>query len=133
MNYPSIKTLCKIPNVDATKAKAIRRVLQIGRTEALAYPKVLEYESHCFNRPETYVLKMMAVDCIIEGYGVEAIDIPAGSFNNCQNPDICIEYINLGDTYTPTLCRVNRYGHVTYCVSDWGSLVERYDRTAVQP
>ena len=130
MNYPSIKSLQRINGVDAAKAKAIRRVLQVGRTEALAYPTVAAYESQCYNRPESYVLKMMAINVIIEGYGVEAIDIPSGSFSNCQTPDICIEYINLGETYETTLCRVNRYGHIAYRVIDWGTLVERYDKAA---
>lgn len=59
---------------------------------------------------------------LMGGYGVESIGLPDGCFDNCQAPDVDIQYVNMGDTYATTLLRVNG----SYRVGSWGKVVERY-------
>jgi hypothetical protein len=127
MNYPSIKTLAAITDTPE-QAKKLRAVLTLKKREEVCAmsEQATAYQNQCYNPPEFYLLKLYAANEIMGGYGIKAIDIPEGSFSNCQTPDICIDYVNMGDTYTVTLCRINNRGHVTYRVTDWGSIVERY-------
>lgn len=127
MNIPSVKTLSGITDTPK-QAKKLRAILESKNREEICQMSedARKYRNQCYHEPELYVLKMYAANEIIGGYGVEAIDIPEGSFNNCQTPDICIEYVNRGDTYDTTLVRVNNRGKITYRVTDWGSIAERY-------
>lgn len=129
MHYPSAKTLQQIPGIDAEKAKHLRAILTAKTREPLRqYKSARTYELSCYHPPDIYLLKLYAADEVIGGFGIEAIDIPEGSFNNCQNPDTCIEYVNLGDTYAVTLCRIDgRNKTPRYVVSSYGDLVERYE------
>ena len=128
MNYPSIKSLQQINGIDRDKAKAIRAVLRLGRSEALRYESASRLENHSYNPQATHTLKLEACNEIIGGYGVEGTEYPAGYWANCQAPPKYVEYINMGDTYEITLCRVVIRGKVSYRVSDWGTIVERFER-----
>jgi len=123
MRYPSVKTLnAAFPG----KGLAIRKVLD-GRVSPYDYPKTAKWIDSCYNLPKIGERKMAACDEIIGGYGVEAIGLPEGSFENCQEPDVLIEYVNLGETYATTLLRIVRDGRIAYRVGSWGDVVERYD------
>ena len=41
--------------------------------------------------------------------------------DNCQTPKYLIEYFNTGDTYTPTVMRINKKSWFIGC---WGDTVE---------
>jgi hypothetical protein len=127
MNIPSVKTLQAITDTPE-QAKLLWQVLTSKKREDIltVSEQARNYERQCYNPPAFYLLKLYAANEIMGGYGIEAIDIPEGSFSNCQIPDICIEYINLGDTYATTLVRMVKHGKITYRVIDWGSIVEKY-------
>jgi|SRR5208283_581018 len=127
MNYPSIKSLQRISGIDRDKAKQIRAVLTIGQSQALQYASARKLQNHSYNPQSASTLKMEACNEIIGGYGVEATEYPAGYWANCQAPSKSVEYINLGDTYVTTLCRVVIRGKVSYRVTDWGTVVERFE------
>jgi hypothetical protein len=129
MRYPSVESLLKISKVTPESAEKIREVLvATTREEVCALSeRARAYRHQCYHEPSLGLLKMYAANELIGGYGVEAIDIPEGSFQSCRTPDVLIEYVNLGDTYTTTLIRLTRkYGGVTYRVQDWGTILERY-------
>jgi hypothetical protein len=96
MRYPSIKTLMERLKLNREQAKEIREAMEQNRGLKVA-------------------------DRILGGFGVETIGLPDGCFDNCQEPEIYIEYVNMGDTYDTTLLKVNG----VYRVGDWGSIVER--------
>lgn len=108
---PSIKTLdAAFPG----KGKELRLAL-----ESIAYcdslPVVQDLIRSCYHRPSTSHRRMVALDSIAETMGVEYIAEGEGS----KSP--AIEYLNTGDTYTPTILYVNG----SYRVGSWGDLVER--------
>jgi hypothetical protein len=59
---------------------------------------------------------MVALDATAETFGVEYV--PAG--HNARSPGF--EYLNTGDTYAPTIIRLDTG---RYIVSSWGDIVER--------
>ena len=129
MNYPSIKTLQAITD-SPEQAKRLRAVLTAKNREEVCQmsEQAAKYRVQCYHEPEFYLLKMYAANEIMGGYGVEGQDIPAGYWANCQTPPVWFEYVNLGETYATTLVRLSRHGKVTYRVTDWGTIIERYDR-----
>ena len=69
----------------------------------------------CYHEPALQDLKLRALDVLLDGCGVE--HIPAG--RNAKSP--AITYVNMGDTYTPTIVWVRG----RYRVCCWGDIVER--------
>jgi hypothetical protein len=66
--------------------------------------------------------RMNAINKCLEGYGVESINCNVyyhHYWGNC-----CALYVNMGDTYTPTVI----YNAITgkYAAMCWGDFVEKY-------
>lgn len=97
--FPSVKTLMKGLGVNRLVAERIRLGCECSKGLAVA--------NHYLN-----------------GCGIESIGLPEGCFDRCQDPEVDIRYVNLGDTYATTLCKVNG----RYRVSSWGDIVEAWDR-----
>ena len=68
---------------------------------------------------KTWMLRMAELDRLAETFGVETFALKGGKF---------VDYLNTGDTYAATICRVG--GH--YRVSSWGDLAERYGTMDLQ-
>ena len=98
-NIPSVKTFMERLKLSKEQAKELRKACEDNRGLT------------CANK-------------LLEGYGIETIGLPDGCFNNCQEPDLEIRYVNMGDTYDVTLCKVDG----RYRVSSWGDVVEAWDR-----
>ncbi len=129
MRYPSIQTLQQIPDVDLAGARQLRAELTATRREDIfgVSEDARRYDAQCYHRPPIHLLKLYAANEIMRGHGVEgaALD-PPDAFSNCQTPRVSLDYINQGDSYTPTLVRLVRDGQVSYRVTDWGTIAERY-------
>ena len=113
---PSLKTLCETFQIDGPTARLVREVLQgaLDPCEVSQQAKALEQAS--YHPQKDYVLKLEAVNELVGGHGVEYV--PQGT--NAKSP--AFYYLNMGDTYTPTLVRT---GSKRYRVACWGDLVER--------
>ena len=131
MSYPSVKTLLQIQGITAEQAKQARAVLQSKSHDFIcdASTAADSYNRACYNRPGIHLLKMYAINQILNGYGFESIGMPNGCFSSCQNPEVEIEYINFGDPYTCTLCRISGTRVPTsYRVAGWGDVLESIER-----
>lgn len=80
-------------------------------------PHTERWERSCHNSPSKHELVMAAIDELLGGSGVEA----AGDTSSYPL-DIKFEYINMGDTYTPTIC----YRAGVYILTCWGDMAEKY-------
>jgi hypothetical protein len=117
MNYPSVKRIMEIKDVDRAAAVKVRAILQLTTVDAvteLSGP-ALDYVRACYHRPPLQLVKLTAVDAILRTFGVESI--PPG--HNSRSP--AIDYCNSGDTYAATLMWTNG----RYRVGSWGDIVER--------
>lgn len=115
MYLPSIKTLSK---VNPDKAREIRELLEKKRSTR-TYASVQDWIKACYHEPRYAERLLCAMNEIIGGYGVEAIYRHEGDLAPRY------EYINLGETYTPTIMRDCATGRIF--VSDWGSIIERWN------
>ena len=108
MNTPSIKTLSSITD----KAKQAKELLLMSRSELEQTTIGAARVAECLHPPQTWDIRLTCLNVLLEGHGVECFQLKNGSW---------VEYINMGDTYTPTIVRVN--GH--YRVTSWGDIAER--------
>jgi hypothetical protein len=111
---PSTNNLMTKLNIDETRAKLIRAVIKNDTITTKAF-KLNQYE----RMYKTYQRKLICIDKIIGGFGVEVI----GDCNSCIDSDIKAEYVNLGDTYTSTILYNRKTG--TYQLTTFGDFVER--------
>ena len=111
MNYPSVKTIMKIPCIDKSQALEVRDILT-GKVSPDEY--CAEWIAQCYHRPALHELKLEAINRIIKGYGVEYV-----RGNGYRSPEFY--YVNQGDTYALTVV----FMKCRYIVASWGGIVER--------
>ena len=106
---PSLRALAAVfPDPDmAIQAKL---VLHMNREELLETEG--GWKERCANK--TWQLRMAELNRLAETFGVETFALKGGKF---------VDYLNTGDSYAATICRVG--GH--YRVSSWGDIAERYE------
>ena len=127
-NLPSVKTLTENLRIEKPQAELIRMVIKYGYYYAVVHhievngndplPKTSRWINRCLHEPQRLNKILYAIDEILEGHGVECIR---------KDGKVALEYINMGDTYIPTIV----FNHQTWtfrCCS-WGDIVEkgRYD------
>lgn len=107
--------------VDAAKADEIRGLLT-GRVDPAGYASVVEWMGRCHNRPRRDELVMEALNEAMGGFGVEAVN---GEWENGYWCDVVATYVNMGDSYAPTVIRC-RDG--VWRLTSVGDFVERFGR-----
>lgn len=110
MNLPSVKTLRVVFGDNAKQARAI---LEMTRAQLEELPACAARIAECYHPPETYDLRLTALDALAGTHGVEAFETREGGW---------CEYLNSGDTYAPTLLRFRG----RYRVGCWGDIAERH-------
>ena len=111
---PSIK---KLREIFGDNAAAAKQILQMTRAQLLTLPAGAARANECYHPPQTWDIRMTCLNELGGFSGVEGTDVTV------QGERVGVDYLNAGDTYTPTLVRFNG----KYRVSSWGDIVERYD------
>jgi len=106
---PSTHTLS---TVFGGNAKEARRVLEMSRTQLEQLPACQQRLADCYRAPRTWDLRMTALNLLADTCGVEGVQLRDGSW---------LEYLNAGDTYSPTLLRYRG----RYRVATVGDIIER--------
>ena len=65
---------------------------------------------------------MCAINDIINGYGIESINVDPKIYESYYYGNSIAEYINMGDTYTMTIIRDHRNGKIF--IQSWGDFYE---------
>lgn len=110
MRVPSVQ---KLREVFGDKAPQARAILKMTRAELEALPAGAARVAECFNPPATWDVRLACLDALGESFGVEGFQLRDGAW---------CEYLNTGDTYSPTLLRVRG----VYRVGCWGDVAERH-------
>lgn len=94
-----------------------------GMRDPCEFARVDSYARSCYGVPDRSTLKLMALDEIIGGFGLESVRDPEDEFH------YQFSYVNTGDTYTPTFIYDEDTGefHVT-TVGDYIEKLERQKR-----
>ena len=91
-----------------------------GTIETRTFSTGRDWIDVCFYEPCSDELKMHAINQVLEGYGIEAIRT-----TKCKNGfwcDVLYTYINMGDSYIPTIIHHRKHG---YMVATIGDIIEK--------
>jgi len=113
MKTPSVKTLAQCFD----NPKQAKSIFKMSRAELIAGPGADRFEE-CHNQPKTWDIRLHALNTAGGFHGVESIETTAGEYAN---------YLNSGDTYTPTVI----YWRGNYRVQSVGDFVETMGRQGV--
>lgn len=113
---PSIKVLMAALQVDRATADLIRKVIKGQVDPCSVSTAATDLVQRSYHGQKAYRLKLEALNQILDLHGVEYV--PKGS--NSRSPGF--EYLNTGDSYAPTLVRIDGG---KYRICSWGDLVER--------
>lgn len=99
--------------LEIEEAKQVRGLIE-GTIDPDTFESVQNWCKQCYNEPPKHEKIMAALNEVLGGFGIETTDNP-------KNSDDYIEYINVGDTYIPTIL----YYNGKFIFSTWGDFVER--------
>ena len=114
-----------IPNYRSPSAAALERefpgegerlkaILLMSRAELDSLPAGNARNRECYHRPTTSDVRLHCLNAEMDGaFGVESFQTDKGE---------TVEYLNTGDTYSPTICRFRG----NYLISSWGDLAEKH-------
>ena len=112
MNLPSVKTL---ERAFPGKGRELRLILE-SPIAARYHPAAVALAAQCHNPPTLTHSRMVALNAVAECHGVEYARAEEGGRSES------FEYLNTGDTYTPTIIR---FDSGRYIVASWGDIVEK--------
>ncbi len=118
MNYPSIKRIASVLNIDQSLAKQIRGLMD-GDLSPQDVPTTKQGVDGCYGVPYSDEQVMHAIDRLLGNHGVEGLGEALGSYYG-DAPQY--SYSNTGDTYAGTVIQDNETGR--YLLTSWGDLVE---------
>ena len=84
------------------------------------FQSVKNWVSQCHNVPAYNELQMCAINEILEGYGIESVR--TSKWKNGYWCDILCTYVNMGDSYIPTLINHRKHG---FMVASIGDIIEK--------
>ena len=83
------------------------------------YPLTSRWVMSCYNMPSIHGLKMSCLNELLGTYGVEFVNLEPDNYH-CPKG---IEYLNMGDHYTPTLL----FFDSRYSIGCWGDVLEQWE------
>ena len=108
------KHIARYFDISLSRAKLIRGVFD-NRIDPLSFKRVYDQARRMYHPMKSWEAKMLAFNEILEGYGVEGFQV--------GGIDEWVTYVNMGDTYTPTIVHMPGGG---FRYTDWGSIAEKY-------
>lgn len=116
-NFHSIKTLVSL-GLSKETAKALRDIVKAESSADIIILHKLDYSDHG-RVPPAYKVRLDAANKILGGYGVEsAIESNDGYLDSAPT---YVDYVNVGDSYHPTLCRIVKQGKARYVYTDYAN------------
>lgn len=112
-----IEKIAEKLNITIEQAQKIKGIIE-GTIDPLTFDSVKKWVDQCYNMPSKLELKLEAINEILEGYGVEYIESTSDNFDSPEG----LSYINLGDTYTPTVIFDHGSNKFKYC--SYGDIIE---------
>jgi len=91
-----------------------------GSIDPMNYSNVKNWLHQCHNEPSADELKMCAINQALQGYGIESIR--TSKWKNGYWCDILCTYVNMGDSYIPTVIHHRKHG---FMVSSIGDVIEK--------
>lgn len=112
--------IAEVLRIEPDKAKQVRALIG-GELNPEDFKSVQKWVNQCHNPPEHIEKLLLALNEVIGGFGVEVVTSENEWVSHFYQ-NIVLEYINLGDTYTPTICFDT--DNQTFFLGSWGDYVE---------
>lgn len=116
---PSFAKLVNLLQLTRDQAIKVRRIIH-GTLDPASVPQTQRWINQCFKRPYDIELRMHAINGIIEGHGIEAIE------NRDSGYLPSAEYVNMGDSYDATILYC--YDSKTFKLISWADYVEKLEQ-----
>lgn len=120
LNEPN-SLLAEYLHTDLATIKKVKQIIR-GTLDPLSFKSASQYKNQCYNTPADYLLKLYALNELLELFGVEAIE-NKGIYINSYFGNFTYDYLNTGDTYALTIIRCNKTGK--FFISSWGNVAEQ--------
>jgi hypothetical protein len=91
-----------------------------GSIDPRNYSNVKNWLRQCHNEPSADELKMCAINQALQGYGIESVR--TSKWKNGYWGDILCTYVNMGDSYIPTVIHHRKHG---FMISSIGDVIEK--------
>lgn len=127
MRIPTAETIQRT-GCDRKTALKIRRVLD-GRLDPRKASEACDrWVRECYHEPSKHEQQLEAVNELLGGHGVEALDIHESDYYADNGVRMCpmYSYVNMGDTYNTTILRDHKRHR--WVVAAWGDVVEWEER-----
>lgn len=106
-------SIASIESIFSGKGKEAKAIFRMRRSELEILPAGDARIRECYHAPSTPDVRLHCLNAALETFGIEAFKTINGTL---------VEYLNTGDTYAPTIVRMN--GH--YRIASWGDIAETH-------
>lgn len=119
--------LMKYWDIDELRLHLIKTVIELDNDETIddclgMFESVIHLRKQCLNPPDTIQEKLLVINELIDGHGVEPIQVSEELYQDSYWGSVIGEYINLGDTYDLTI--VYNVIELEWEVISWGDYFE---------
>ena len=123
----SDQELIRAWDIDEFKLHLIKTVIELDNDETIddclgMFKSVQQLRKQCFNKPDTIQEKLTVLNELIDGHGIEPIQVSEELYQDSYYGNCIGEYINLGDTYITTI--VFNTIEREWLVTSWGDYFE---------
>jgi hypothetical protein len=119
-NTPSVEKIANVLGIPRQNARTLKDVLT-GKVDLEDIEAGAERIGECYHKPSKIDVVMHIANKILGGYGVEYVAHKNDGYLERESKGF--EYVNMGDTYEPTLIFDRLKGK--WIVGTWGDIVER--------
>jgi len=88
--------------------------------DPMNYSNAKNWMRQCYNEPNADSRKMCSINQALHGYGIESVR--TSKWKNVYWCDILCTYVNMGDTYKPTVIHHRKYG---FMIASIGDVIEK--------
>ena len=102
-------------NASAEQIEKVNAILN-GTLYPETFQSVQTYVAVCFNKPDSDSMKLYAINQVLEGCGIESLRTT--KWKNGYWCDILCTYVNMGDSYIPTVIHHRKHGFIIASIGD---------------
>lgn len=134
-NGISDQELKKYWDIDQLRLQLIYSVIQLDNDDSMddclgMFKSVQELRKQSFNKHDSYYEKLTVLNELIDGHGIEAIQVSSELYQDRYYGNCIGEYVNLGDTYELTIVW-NTIDHEFEFIS-WGDYFEQKEMELIK-
>jgi hypothetical protein len=127
INIYSDKELIHYWKIDELQLHLIKTVIELDNDDTIddclgMFKSVQQLRKQCFNKPDTIQEKLTVLNELMDGHGIEPIQVSEELYQDSYYGNVIGEYVNLGDPYNLTIV-YNTIEH-EFEVITWGDYFE---------